>query len=61
MKKLWTALCVTPLLLASAAALAQAHSDKQTKEDIERPGAMAVAPEAAAEGLEGCGGEDVWS
>ena len=36
MKKLWTALCVAPLLLASAAALAQAHSDKQTKEDIER-------------------------
>ncbi len=43
MKKLWTALCVAPLLLASAAALAQAHSDKQTKEDIERHRAMAAA------------------
>ena len=57
MKKLWTALCVAPLLLASAAALAQAHSDKQTKEDIERHRAMAVAHEAAAKCLEAGKGE----
>ena len=36
-----------------AAALAQAHSDKQTKEDIERHRAMAAAHEAAAKCLEG--------
>ena len=59
MKKLWTALCVAPLLLASAAALAQAHSDKQTKEDIERHRAMAAAHEAAAKCLEGGKGEAV--
>ena len=29
MKKLWTALCVAPLLLASAAALAQARSGRE--------------------------------
>ena len=59
MKKLWTALCVAPLLLASAAALAQAHSDKQTKEDIERHRAMAAAHEAAAKCLESGKGHDV--
>ena len=59
MKKLWTALCVAPLLLASATALAQTHSDKQTKEDIERHRAMAAAHEAAAKCLEGGKGEAV--
>ena len=59
MKKRWTALCVAPLLLASAAALAEAHSDKQTKEDIERHRAMAAAHEAAAKCLEGGKGEAV--
>lgn len=58
MKKLWTALCLAPLLLASAAALAQGHSDKETKEDIARHRAMAAAHEAAAKCLESGKSED---
>lgn len=58
MKKLWTALCLAPLLLAGAHALAQSHSDKETKEDIQRHRAMAAAHEAAAKCLESGKGED---
>ncbi|PIF26230.1 hypothetical protein CLU88_1069 [Acidovorax sp. 56] len=50
-------MCLAPLLLTSAAALAQGHSDKETKEDIERHRAMAVAHEAAAKCLEAGKGE----
>lgn len=52
MKKLLTALALAPLLLAAALAHAQAHSDKDTKEDIARHRAMAAAHEAAAQCLE---------
>lgn len=57
MKKLWTALCLAPLLMAGAA-MAQSHSDKETKEDIARHRAMAAAHEAAAKCLESGKGED---
>lgn len=59
MKKLLTALALAPLLLASALAHAQAHSDKETKADIERHRAMAAAHEAAAKCLESGKGHDV--
>jgi hypothetical protein len=61
MKKLLTALALTPMLLvgALAHAQAQAHNDKETKEDIARHRAMAAAHEAAAKCLESGKGEDV--
>ncbi|MFN4118214.1 hypothetical protein [Acidovorax sp.] len=59
MKKLLTALALAPLLLAGALAHAQAHSDKETKADIERHRAMAAAHEAAAKCLESGKGHDV--
>lgn len=60
MKKLFTTLALAPLLLAAALAHAQgAHSDKETKADIERHRAMAAAHEAAAKCLEGGKGEAV--
>ena len=59
MKKLLSALALAPLLLAGALAHAQAHSDKETKADIERHRAMAAAHEAAAKCLEGGKGEAV--
>ena len=52
MKKLFTALVLAPLLALAAVAQAQGHSDKETKADIERHRAMAVAHEAAAKCLE---------
>lgn len=53
MKKLITALAIAPLLLAGAIAHAQgAHTDKETKADVERHRAMAAAHEAAAKCLE---------
>lgn len=54
MKKLFTALALAPMLLvgALAQAQAQAHTDKETKADIERHRAMAAAHEAAAKCLE---------
>lgn len=58
MKKLLTAFALAPLLLASALAHAQAHSDKETKADIERHRAMAIAHEAAAKCLESGKGHD---
>ena len=54
MKKLLTALALAPMLLAGALAHAQAHNDKDTKEDIARHRAMAAAHEAA-EKLMVCG------
>ena len=59
MKKLLTALALAPMLLVGALAHAQAHSDKETKEDIARPRAMAAAHEAAAKCLDAGKGEDV--
>lgn len=60
MKKLFTTLALAPLLLAGALAQAQgAHSDKETKADIERHRAMAAAHEAAAKCLESGKGHDV--
>lgn len=53
MKKPLTTLIAAPLLLL-ACAIAQAqgvHSDKETKEDIERHRAMAAVHEAAAQCL----------
>ncbi|MDP3230418.1 MAG: hypothetical protein Q8N13_20940 [Acidovorax sp.] len=58
MKKLLTALALAPMLLVGALAHAQAHSDKETKEDIARHRAMAAAHEAAAKCLESGKGED---
>ena len=52
MKKPLTVLALAPLLLAGALAHAQAHNDKETKEDIARHRAMAAAHEAAAKCLE---------
>lgn len=53
MKKLITALALAPLLLAGAIAHAQgAHSDQETKADVQRHRAMAAAHEAAAKCLE---------
>ncbi|QLA79981.1 hypothetical protein EXV95_04590 [Acidovorax sp. JMULE5] len=59
MKKLLTALVLAPMLLIGALAHAQAHNDKETKEDIARHRAMAAAHEAAAKCLESGKGEDV--
>ena len=59
MKKLLTALALAPMLLVAALAHAQAHIDKDTKEDIARHRAMAAAHEAAAKCLESGKGEDV--
>ena len=59
MKKLLTALALAPVLLVGAVVHAQAHSDKETKEDIARHRAMAAAHEAAAKCLEAGKGEDV--
>lgn len=59
MKKLLTALALAPMLLAGALAHAQAHNDKETKEDIARHRAMAAAHEAAAKCLESGKGEDI--
>lgn len=58
MKKFITALALAPLLLAGALAHAQAHSDKETKADVERHRAMAAAHEAAAKCLESGKGHD---
>ena len=59
MKKLITALAIAPLLLAGAIAHAQgAHTDKETKADVERHRAMAAAHEAAAKCLEAGKGHD---
>lgn len=59
MKKLITALALAPLLLAGAIAHAQgAHTDKETKADVERHRAMAAAHEAAAKCLEAGKGHD---
>lgn len=58
MKKLFTALALAPLLLAAPLAYAQAHSDKETKEDVARHRAMAAAHEAAAKCLESGKAED---
>lgn len=55
MKKLLTALTLTPLLLAGAA---MAHSEKDTKDDVARHRAMATAHEAAAKCLESGKGHD---
>jgi hypothetical protein len=46
-------------LLAATASAQGAHSDKETKADIERHRAMAVAHEAAAKCLEAGKGSDV--
>ena len=59
MKKLLTALALAPMLLVGALAHAQAHSDKETKADVERHRAMAAAHEAAAKCLESGKGHDV--
>lgn len=59
MKKLLSALALAPMLLAGALAHAQAHNDKDTKEDIARHRAMAAAHEAAAKCLESGKGHDV--
>lgn len=59
MKKLLTALALAPVLLVGAVVHAQAHGDKETKEDIARHRAMAAAHEAAAKCLEAGKGEDV--
>ena len=56
--KLFSAVCVTGLLLLSQAAFAQ-HNDKETKADILRHRAMAAAHEAAAKCLESGKKEDV--
>lgn len=58
MKTTLTALALVPLLLAATLAQAQAHSDVETKADIERHRAMAVAHEAAAKCLESGKGYD---
>lgn len=59
MKKRWIALVLAPWLLAGAFAQAQdKHSDKETKADIERHRAMAVAHENAAKCLESGKGSD---
>ena len=56
MKKLFFALTMGCLLAFNAAAQ---HSDKETKEDIQRHRAMAAAHEAAANCLESGKKEDV--
>ena len=56
MKKLFFALTMGCLLAFNAAAQ---HSDKETKEDIQRHRAMAAAHEAAAKCLESGKKEDV--
>lgn len=58
MKKLLITLAAVPLLLTGALVQAQAHSDKETKEDIARHRAMAAAHEAAAKCLESGKGSD---
>ena len=58
MKKLLSALALAPMLLAGALAHAQAHIDKDTKEDIARHRAMAAAHEAAAQCLKAGKGHD---
>ncbi len=50
MKKLW--MIGAALALATGLAQAQAHSDKEAKQDIQRHRAMAAAHEAAAKCLE---------
>ncbi len=50
MKKLWT--IAAALTLAAGLAQAQAHSDKEAKQDTQRHRAMAAAHEAAAKCLE---------
>lgn len=52
MKQLFTAMILAPLLALATVAYAQGHSDKETKADIERHRAMAVAHEATAKCLE---------
>lgn len=52
MKKSFLALALAPLLLVSAFAHAEVHSEKETKADIERHRAMAAAHESAAKCLE---------
>lgn len=53
-------LCIAAALaLAAGLAQAQAHSDKEAKQDIQRHRAMAAAHEAAAKCLEGGKGEAV--
>jgi hypothetical protein len=58
MKQLITALALAPMLLVGALAHAQAHNDKDTREDIARHRAMAAAHEAAAKCLESGKGHD---
>lgn len=58
MKKLLAAFALAPMLLVGALAHAQAHTDKDTKEDIARHRAMAAAHEAAAKCLESGKGHD---
>jgi len=55
--KTW--LCGWLMVLASAGALAQGHSEKELAEDIARHRAMAAAHEAAAKCLEAKRGEKV--
>ncbi len=50
MKKLWT--LAATLTLAAGLAQAQAHGDKEAKQDAQRHRAMAAAHEAAAKCLE---------
>ena len=52
-------LMVALLLLASATAFAQTHSDKELAEDVARHRAMAAAHEGAAKCLEAKKGEKV--
>ena len=52
MKQSFIALILAPLLAFAAVANAQGHSDKETKADVDRHRAMAVAHEAAAKCLE---------
>lgn len=56
MKRLLAALILTPALMTCA--MAQTHSDKETKADIERHRAMVAAHEAAAKCLESGKGHD---
>ena len=57
--KLISGLAVISCALAVSAVFAQAHSDKETKEDIQRHRAMAAAHESAAKCLESGKSEDV--
>jgi len=52
MKQLTATLALLGCTLLSTAAWAQAHSDKEVKQDIQRHRAMAAAHEAAARCLE---------